>query len=81
NTSIKCTDYRINIVDPTGHADIGGEDDRVMYMVDSVLMVVDAFDGHMPQTRFLTNIAFALGLMRIVVINKVVSPGARPDWV
>ncbi|MCL7666627.1 GTP-binding protein, partial [Klebsiella pneumoniae] len=74
-------DYRINIVDTPGHADFGGEVERVMSMVDSVLLVVDAFDGPMPQTRFVTKKAFAYGLKPIVVINKVDRPGARPDWV
>ncbi|XOF37483.1 GTP-binding protein, partial [Klebsiella pneumoniae] len=64
-----------------GHADFGGEVERVMSMVDSVLLVVDAFDGPMPQTRFVTKKAFAHGLKPIVVINKVDRPGARPDWV
>ncbi|WP_117004981.1 GTP-binding protein, partial [Klebsiella pneumoniae] len=72
---------RINIVDTPGHADFGGEVERVMSMVDSVLLVVDAFDGPMPQTRFVTKKAFAYGLKPIVVINKVDRPGARPDWV
>ena len=81
NTAIKWNDYRINIVDTPGHADFGGEVERVMSMVDSVLLVVDAFDGPMPQTRFVTKKAFAHGLKPIVVINKVDRPGARPDWV
>lgn len=81
NTAIKWNDYRINIVDTPGHADFGGEVERVMSMVDSVLLVVDAFDGPMPQTRFVTKKAFAYGLKPIVVINKVDRPGARPDWV
>ncbi|MGQ7173098.1 GTP-binding protein, partial [Escherichia sp. R-CC3] len=80
NTAIKWNDYRINIVDTPGHADFGGEVERVMSMVDSVLLVVDAFDGPMPQTRFVTKKAFAYGLKPIVVINKVDRPGARPDW-
>lgn len=71
NTAIKWNDYRINIVDTPGHADFGGEVERVMSMVDSVLLVVDAFDGPMPQTRFVTKKAFAYGLKPIVVINKV----------
>lgn len=66
---------------PREHADFGGEVERVMSMVDSVLLVVDAFDGPMPQTRFVTKKAFAYGLKPIVVINKVDRPGARPDWV
>lgn len=77
NTAIKWNDYRINIVDTPGHADFGGEVERVMSMVDSVLLVVDAFDGPMPQTRFVTKKAFAHGLKPIVVINKVDRPGAR----
>ncbi|MBI0185816.1 ribosome-dependent GTPase TypA [Yersinia pestis subsp. pestis] len=81
NTAINWKDYRINIVDTPGHADFGGEVERVMPMVDSVLLVVDAMDGPMPQTRFVTKKAFAHGLKPIVVINKVDRPGARPDWV
>ncbi|GBU12580.1 GTP-binding protein [Enterobacterales bacterium] len=81
NTAINWKDYRINIVDTPGHADFGGEVERVMSMVDSVLLVVDAMDGPMPQTRFVTKKAFANGLKPIVVINKVDRPGARPDWV
>ncbi|MBI5449867.1 MAG: translational GTPase TypA [Gammaproteobacteria bacterium] len=81
NTSIRWNDYRINIVDTPGHADFGGEVERVLSMVDSVLLLVDAVDGPMPQTRFVTQKAFALGLKPIVVINKVDRPGARPDWV
>ncbi|HKK07149.1 MAG: translational GTPase TypA [Gammaproteobacteria bacterium] len=81
NTAIKWRDYRINIVDTPGHADFGGEVERVLSMVDSVLLLVDAVDGPMPQTRFVTQKAFALGLRPIVVINKVDRPGARPDWV
>ena len=75
------SDYRINIVDTPGHADFGGEVERVLSMVDSVLLLVDAVDGPMPQTRFVTQKAFALGLQPIVVINKIDRPGARPDWV
>jgi len=74
-------DYRINIVDTPGHADFGGEVERVLSMVDSVLILVDAMDGPMPQTRFVTQKAFAMGFKPIVVINKVDRPGARPDWV
>lgn len=74
-------EYRINIVDTPGHADFGGEVERVMSMVDSVLLLVDAVDGPMPQTRFVTQKAFARGLKPIVVINKCDRPGARPDWV
>jgi len=81
NTAIKWNDYRINIVDTPGHADFGGEVERVLSMVDSVLLLVDAVDGPMPQTRFVTQKAFARGLRPIVVINKVDRPGARPDWV
>jgi len=73
--------YRINIVDTPGHADFGGEVERVLSMVDSVLLLVDAVDGPMPQTRFVTQKAFAKGLKPIVVINKIDRPGARPDWV
>lgn len=81
NTSINWRDYRINIVDTPGHADFGGEVERVMSMVDSVLLLVDAIDGPMPQTRFVTQKAFAYGLKPIVVINKVDRIGARPNWV
>ncbi len=81
NTAIKWGDYRINIVDTPGHADFGGEVERVLSMVDSVLLLVDAVDGPMPQTRFVTSKAFEKGLNPIVVINKVDRPGARPDWV
>ena len=81
NTALKWNDYRINIVDTPGHADFGGEVERVLSMVDSVLLLVDAVDGPMPQTRFVTMKAFAQGLKPIVVINKVDRPGARPDWV
>jgi GTP-binding protein len=81
NTAINWHDYRINIVDTPGHADFGGEVERVMSMVDSVLLLVDAVDGPMPQTRFVTQKAFAQGLNPIVVINKIDRDGARPDWV
>jgi len=81
NTSVKWNDYRINIVDTPGHADFGGEVERVLSMVDSVLLLVDAVDGPMPQTRFVTQKAFAQGLVPIVVINKIDRDGARPDWV
>ncbi len=81
NTAIKWQDYRINIVDTPGHADFGGEVERVMSMVDSVLLLVDAVDGPMPQTRFVTQKAFEAGLKPIVVINKIDRHGARPDWV
>ncbi len=85
-TAIKWTDkenkeYRINIVDTPGHADFGGEVERILSMVDSVLLIVDAVDGPMPQTRFVTQKAFSFGLHPIVVINKIDRPGARPDWV
>lgn len=81
NTAIQWQDYRINIVDTPGHADFGGEVERVLSMVDSVLLLVDAVDGPMPQTRFVTQKALARGLRPIVVINKVDRDGARPDWV
>ncbi|MGR9099551.1 MAG: translational GTPase TypA [Gammaproteobacteria bacterium] len=81
NTAIDWRDYHINIVDTPGHADFGGEVERVLSMVDSVLLLVDAVDGPMPQTRFVTQKAFAMGLNPIVVINKIDRPGARPDWV
>jgi GTP-binding protein len=80
NTAITWGDYRINIVDTPGHADFGGEVDSVLSMVDSVLLLVDAVDGPMPQTRFVTSKAFAMGFTPIVVINKIDRPGARPDW-
>ncbi len=81
NTAIDWNGYHINIVDTPGHADFGGEVERVLSMVDSVLLLVDAVDGPMPQTRFVTQKAFALGLKPIVVINKIDRHGARPDWV
>ncbi len=81
NTAISWQDWRINIVDTPGHADFGGEVERVLSMVDSVLLLVDAVDGPMPQTRFVTQKAFQQGLNPIVVINKIDRPGARPDWV
>ena len=81
NTSIVWDGYRINIVDTPGHADFGGEVERVLSMVDSVLLLVDAVDGPMPQTRFVTSKAFEQGLNPIVVVNKIDRPGARPDWV
>ena len=81
NTAIEWCDFHINIVDTPGHADFGGEVERVLSMVDSVLLLVDAVDGPMPQTRFVTQKAFEQGLNPIVVINKVDRPGARPDWV
>ncbi len=81
NTAIRWRDWRINIVDTPGHADFGGEVERVLSMVDSVLLLVDAVDGPMPQTRFVTQKAFACGFTPIVVINKIDRDGARPDWV
>jgi len=81
NTAIQWRDYRINIVDTPGHADFGGEVERVLSMVDCVLLLVDAVDGPMPQTRFVTQKAFAHGLAPIVVVNKVDRPEARPEWV
>lgn len=81
NTAINWNDYRINIVDTPGHADFGGEVERILSMVDSVLLLVDAVEGPMPQTRFVTEKALKQGLKPIVVINKIDRPGARPDWV
>lgn len=81
NTAIRWREYRINIVDTPGHADFGGEVERVLSMVDSVLLLVDAVDGPMPQTRFVTQKAFSHGLKPIVVINKIDREGARPQWV
>ncbi len=81
NTAITWNGNRINIVDTPGHADFGGEVERVLSMVDSVLILVDAMDGPMPQTRFVTQKAFAMGFKPIVVVNKVDRPGARPEWV
>ncbi len=81
NTAINWNGYRINIVDTPGHADFGGEVERVLSMVDCVLLLVDAVDGPMPQTRFVTQKAFEKGLNPILVINKIDRPGARPDWV
>jgi GTP-binding protein len=81
NTAIRWKDYRINIVDTPGHADFGGEVERVLSMVDCVLLLVDAVEGPMPQTRFVTQKAFDLGLKPIVVINKIDRPGSRPHWV
>ena len=80
NTAINWHNFRINIVDTPGHADFGGEVERVLSMVDSVLLLVDAVDGPMPQTRFVTMKAFERGLNPIVVINKIDRPGARPNW-
>ncbi|MBH0072323.1 translational GTPase TypA [Pseudoalteromonas sp. NZS127] len=81
NTAISWNGYHINIVDTPGHADFGGEVERVLSMADSVLLIVDAQEGPMPQTRFVTQKAFAQGLKPIVVINKIDKPSARPDWV
>lgn len=81
NTAINWNGYHINIVDTPGHADFGGEVERVLSMVDAVLLLVDATDGPMPQTRFVTQKAFAQGLHPIVVINKIDRPSARPEWV
>lgn len=81
NTAILWNGYRINIVDTPGHADFGGEVERVLSMVDSVLLLVDAQEGPMPQTRFVTQKAFDHGLRPILVVNKIDRPGARPEWV
>lgn len=81
NTALDYDGFHINIVDTPGHADFGGEVERVLSMVDSVLLLVDAVDGPMPQTRFVTQKAFAQGLHPIVVVNKIDRPGARPNWV
>ncbi len=81
NTALRWNDYRINIVDTPGHADFGGEVERVLSMVDSVLLLVDAVEGPMPQTRFVTQKAFDHGLRPILVVNKIDRDGARPDWV
>jgi GTP-binding protein len=81
NTAIDWREYRINIVDTPGHADFGGEVERILSMVDCVLLLVDAVDGPMPQTRFVTRKAFEAGLNPIVVVNKVDRPGARAHWV
>ncbi|HHB93113.1 MAG TPA: translational GTPase TypA [Thioploca sp.] len=81
NTALNWQGYRINIVDTPGHADFGGEVERVLSMVDSVLLLVDAVEGPMPQTRFVTQKALERGLCPIVVINKIDRDGARPDWV
>ena len=81
NTALQYRDYHINIVDTPGHADFGGEVERVLSMVDGVLLLVDAVEGPMPQTRFVTRKALALGLKPIVVVNKIDRPGARPDFV
>jgi GTP-binding protein len=81
NCAVQYGDTHINIIDTPGHADFGGEVERVLSMVDSVLLLVDAVEGPMPQTRFVTRKALALGLKPIVVVNKIDRPGARPDWV
>ena len=81
NCAVEYNGTHINIVDTPGHADFGGEVERVLSMVDGVLLLVDAVEGPMPQTRFVTRKALALGLKPIVVINKIDRPGARPDWV
>lgn len=81
NTSVRWNGYHINILDTPGHADFGGEVERVLSMADSVLLLVDAVEGPMPQTRFVTQKAFAHGLKPIVVVNKIDRPGSRPDWV
>jgi len=81
NTSLKWNGYRINIVDTPGHADFGGEVERILSMVDSVLLLVDAVEGPMPQTRFVTRKAFENGLNPILMVNKIDRDGARPDWV
>src|SRR6204780_657660 len=81
NTAVEWNGYRINIVDTPGHADFGGEVERILSMVDSVLLLVDAVDGPMPQTRFVTQKAFKHGLRPIVVINKIDRDEARPGWV
>jgi GTP-binding protein len=81
NTALDYNGYRINILDTPGHADFGGEVERVLSMADCALLLVDAVDGPMPQTRFVTEKAFALGLQPIVVVNKIDRPGARPSWV
>ena len=81
NTALDWQDWRINIIDTPGHADFGGEVERVLSMADSVLLLVDAVEGPMPQTRFVTQKAFARGFVPVVVINKIDRDGARPDWV
>ena len=81
NTAIRWRDWRINIIDTPGHADFGGEVERILSMVDSVLLLVDAVEGPMPQTRFVTQKALARGLRPIVIVNKIDRPAARPDWV
>ena len=78
NTAVNYKGYRINIVDTPGHADFGGEVERILQMVDGVLLLVDAFEGCMPQTRFVLRKALGLGKIPVVVVNKVDRPGARP---
>ena len=80
-TAINYKDYRINILDTPGHADFGGEVERIMNMVDGVLLVVDAYEGTMPQTRFVLKKALAAGVTPIVVVNKIDKPSARPEQV
>ena len=81
NCAINYKDVHINIIDTPGHADFGGEVERVLSMVDGVLLLVDAVEGPMPQTRFVTRKALELGLLPIVVVNKIDRHGSRPDWV
>ena len=81
NTAVEWNNIRMNIVDTPGHADFGGEVERILSMVDGVLLLVDAAEGPMPQTKFVTSKALSLGLKPIVVINKADKPDARPDWV
>ena len=81
NTSVTYGDYKINIVDTPGHADFGGEVERILMMVDGVLLLVDAFEGCMPQTRFVLKKALGLDKKVLVVVNKIDRPGARPDEV
>src|ERR1700688_1969117 len=80
NTALQWREYRINVVDTPGHADFGGEVERILSMVDAVLLLVDAVDGPMPQTRFVTLKAFQHGLNPILVVNKIDRHGARPEW-
>jgi GTP-binding protein len=81
NLSVRWGDTKVNIVDTPGHSDFGGEVERILRMVDGVILLVDAAEGPMPQTRFVTRKALAQGLKPIVVVNKVDRPGARPEWV
>ena len=80
NVAVRYKDYKINIIDTPGHSDFGGEVERVLNMADGVLIVVDAFEGPMPQTRFVTQKAIELGLKPIVVINKVDKPNCNPEY-